>query len=246
MKSHRGTWRRSLFAVALLAGALGIAARRAPAGHVNKVTPEAKAALDKYAQIVYRPAEHGLKLATGTIAVDGDQPRPSIKFSFSPERKVKVEWTDAGKARKLPEPVLGMVDMVLEGAFLGVPIPDKTEYDAELFHGPSGDDLKISCFTDSVVKSQLRVSLDEHGLARSVVMSTPPPADHNQPAPTPVTLVLGWGKTDEGYRIEQISFPGIGATAFGGMKWRSATRRSASTRSRPRGRSKPRSEAKCA
>src|SRR5262249_39410623 len=76
-------------ALALAAGLLATgvlapgssSAALAPA-HVNNVSPAAKAAIDKYAKLVYRPTDAGMKSSAGTVTL-GDDAHPLARFTFT-------------------------------------------------------------------------------------------------------------------------------------------------------------------
>ena len=152
---RRAGWLAFALMFALASVALGQDAPPPKPKHENVVTPEAKAAIERYARLVYRPGEHGLVTASGTVAPDG------VKFEFEAPSIVAVAqpreaFTDGQLSSEYTEP--------LQLAFKGPPICGESEFDAELVNRDG--ELVLVVRTDWTEPNRVlrEYSLDAQGL----------------------------------------------------------------------------------
>jgi len=171
--------RRVAAALAVLT-ALATAARAedpppAKAKHENKVTPEAKAAMEKYARLVYRPTDHGLVSLSGAIvqAGAGDaKPRP---FSFKAGGHLDVEsapGVDPASGRaKMGQFMLGAP---LEATLAGISLTDGDEYDAQFVDRDGVRTLLVTQYGDGRERSASSFTFDANGLVAATELGAGP------------------------------------------------------------------------
>jgi hypothetical protein len=166
----------------------------AKAKHENKVTPEARAAMEKYARLVYRPTDHGLVSLSGAIvqAGAGDaKPRP---FSFEKAGHVDVAiapGADSSSGRaKMGQVMLGAP---LEATLAGISLTDGDEYDAEFVDRDGIRTLLVTRYRDGVERSPSSFTFDANGLVAATELGA-------GPGP-PGRMRCTWEEAGERYRL---------------------------------------------
>jgi hypothetical protein len=181
-----------------------------PWKHANVVSPEAKAAIERYAKLVDRPTEHGLTSLTGNL-VQADA--PSVKprgFSFTVADHVDVDAAP-GADPKAGSTRMGsvMLGLPLEATLSGVPIADGGEYDAEFVERDGARALVVTNYKDGAKKRIDEFTLDATGLVASASIGTGAPGGG-----IAMTMRLSWEKSGERSRIRAIEWTtNVGAGA---------------------------------
>lgn len=183
----------------------------APWKHENEVSAEAKAVIEKYTALVYRPTEHGLASLSGTLVQDGAATPKPRGFSFTSPGHADVDAApevDAASGRgKMGRVMLGIP---LEATLAGVPLSDGDEYDAEFVERDGGRALAVTNYKDGAKQRIDEFKFDASGLVAEVGMGRGKPS-------TAFSMVvrLAWEKTGDRYRIRSIDWT-VGAGAGAG------------------------------
>jgi len=174
--------------------------RPRPAAHANKISTEAKAAMDAYAKLVYRPAEHGLVSLTGTIVPDWTKTPKTSTFEFRAPNIVSVAMTgDAKPDSPGAKAAVALHKFGILAALDGVRIGGTPEYDAAFADKDGARWLEVVEYGGGARTGTNDVALDARGLVTSLRRrGGPDPA-----APTSdVTIRVTWAKFGSLWRVE--------------------------------------------
>jgi hypothetical protein len=166
------------------------------AKHVNVVTPEAKAAIERYQRLVWRPAEHGLAKQHATLGGKSGTAR-TLVVDFAAPQTLTVNPAP-GVDPMSTGAQMGMLEYgpSLRVAFLGMPIADVDEYDAAFADRDGRRVLVVTEFHGQVQPSTSELEFDGAGLLVEVA-----------PVAGPVTrphMTLSWASTGDLHRVVGI------------------------------------------
>lgn len=204
------------FAVVLVAFASSAGAEDPPpakAKHVNVVTPEAKAAMEKYARLVYRPTEHGLRSMSGAIfgvGFGGSKPR---RFTFQAGGHVDVEVAagvdpSSGRA-KMGQFILGAP---LEASLAGLVLVETDQYDAQFVDREGRETLVVTNYKDGAPARTGAFTFDANGLVAT--------AEMGPESSIPGHVEMSWAKSGDSYRLEVIDVSASPLAAGGSLRVR--------------------------
>jgi hypothetical protein len=175
--------------------------RPRPGAHANKISPEAKAAIDAYAKLVYRSAEHGLVSMSGTIVPAWMKTPAATTFEFKAPNLMNLAAAADGK------PAPGFHRFALFAAIDAVRIGESTEFDAELVEKDGRRTVEVVEYRAGAKLATTTYVLDADGLVSSltrlVAERTPQAAD--------VVITLKWAKFGGLYRVEHAELASVSA-----------------------------------
>jgi hypothetical protein len=160
-----------------------------PWKHENVVSPEAKAAIEKYMKTTYRPAEHGLKSAAGVVASNLADAQARIDFKFEPPGAVAASTP----ADMRPSHALLFVKMPLRMAWEGFALPGAAEYDADVVVKDGRHVLVLTTFRLGKKVATSEYAFDDEGLLVSA----------RQDGES--ELRFAWGGAGDRRRIERVT-----------------------------------------
>jgi hypothetical protein len=131
-----------------------------PTAHVNVVTPEANAALEQFAKLVYRPTDHGVKTASATFLPSG------LRFELAGGRCSLLPPADESGGTWAA--FAATFDPLLRSAWFGPPIADSTHFDAEVVDKLGRRVLVLTSFRDGVAVSRNSLAFDDRGLVVAI------------------------------------------------------------------------------
>jgi len=180
--------------------AVGVAARAEdppPTKHVNVVTPEARAAIERYVKLVYRPAEHGLSSVSAVLAYPDGSASPG-RFRFVPPTRVAFE---PGAA---PVPVTNPVAALqfrlpLRAAFEGMPLIEEAEHDAEIVEKDGAKWLVVTSFINGGKDRTDEFAFDAAGLLAKARPGLSLPEGAPQPE-----ISFAWSDVSGLHRVEAM------------------------------------------
>ena len=155
-----------------------------PWKHVSKVTPEAQAAIERYAALVDRPADHGLKSLKASVLVDD---AALWTLAFDPPSQAELRPAEGRTPTKAQS---GMAEMLiglpLRIGLSGFPLVDSDEYDAEMIAKGGDRVLAVTEFHDGAPGRRAEFGIDAKGLVTSLAM------DESATGGPKMSLALRW------------------------------------------------------
>jgi len=172
-----------------------------PKKHENQISPEARAAMDAYAKLVYRPAEHGLVSMSGSIVSEGTTPPQAFHvFEFRAPNAVSI-----APAAAAPPDTPGVKAgaafhrFALLAALDGVRIGETTELDAKFVGEGGARTLQVVEYVAEARSATVEFAVDARGLVTSLRRR----GGADPAAPTSdVTIRVTWGKFGTLWRVE--------------------------------------------
>jgi len=165
-----------------------------PWKHENFVGEKAKAVLDRYASLVYRPGEHGMQSFSSGFSEDASGAKSPWKFTFTPPLGLEIVSAATGKPNSSATIAFAIP---LRAAFAGMPIVDREEYDVEVVEKDGEKLLSMTEYVDGAKGSTSEFLFDDAGLFAEA-----------RPAPdaagTRMTLAFRWESTGDLHRVASI------------------------------------------
>lgn len=142
-----------------------------PWKHQKQVTPEAKAAIERFASLVNRPAGHGLKSLSGALVKSGsrDPNPPTFRFTAGGHVVVVPEEGQA-PSRSARWLTTLMLWTPLDLTLAGLPLTEQGEYDAEFVDRAGGRTLVFTWFRDGEKVSTCSYTFDAYGMPATAEM----------------------------------------------------------------------------
>lgn len=163
MRSVRWFAAAMMLAVASLARAQD--APPAKAKHENVVTPEAKAAMEKFRKLVHRPGEHGVSSMNGEIVAAGFPSRVRSKFEFvSPGSITATVPHGVDDEMKRLALIGNVIDYPLTTAANASNVFANGEFDADVVDKDGRQILRVTAFRDDRQVERSEFDLDANGL----------------------------------------------------------------------------------
>ena len=173
----------------------------APWKHVNRVSPEAQVAMERYARLVYRPTDHGLQTISGTMAAPGTPSSSRRRFEFRAGGHVRVEENERPNAT--PQFRAGnrlALSIALEATLVGLPLVEGDEYDAEFRDIEGVRTLVVTRFLDGVKDRADTFVFEDSGLVRAFGVG-----GGDTGSPLRLRIDLAWQPLGDRFRIETIA-----------------------------------------
>jgi hypothetical protein len=194
-----------------------------PAVHENKISADAKAAMDAYAKLVYRPTDRGLRSLSGTIVAESSKTPKTSTFEFTAPAAVSVSTSgDAKPDSPAVNAEAAFHRFALITALDGVRIGGSTELDAAFVEKDGARWLQVVEYRAGARTATVEYALDARGLVTSLRRRTG--SDAAKPV-SDTTIRLTWGACGKLFRVESadlVSGP-PDTTTFGHYELRYGT-----------------------
>lgn len=170
------------------------------ARHENHVTDAAKAAIERFASLVYRPADHGFARIRGDLVTGGEPPRRHRFSVFGPLAVVELAngiAAESGPGRvatsELRTPLLC--------AYATTGLVGGQEYDADVVQEDGRNIVRGECFREGVRTTSMEIVLDATGLAASARVTT---FKETGEAESATDTKYAWEKTGDKWRVAGV------------------------------------------
>jgi hypothetical protein len=165
----------------------------------NHVTPEAQAAMDRFAAITYRPSDHGLKTVSGELVAGGAGGLRRHRFSFVTPSLVAVTLAN-GFDQDSPSGKAATAEMTtpLRMAYTSLVLAGDAEFDADRVTKDGSDVLSVTCYRDGAKSQEQEVTLDAAGLIRTSRVRA---LDASGATTTITDTTFTWGRIGDQWRV---------------------------------------------
>jgi len=173
-----------------------------PAVQERRISPEARAAIDRYLQRRYVPSEHGLRTLAGRVVPTGADPLPTTRFTWSPADQVVVTLAE-GVDPDSPDgqKALSTSRLCVSAALNGMEIAVGGAIDAEFVERDGRRLLRIAGYVKGTRTESREIELDGDGLLAAITVWQGPDA---ATAVTTTRFRLHWEKTGDRFRIARL------------------------------------------
>jgi hypothetical protein len=163
-----------------------------PNAHVNVVTPEARAALDRYERLIYRATDHGLRTATATLLPSG------ARLEVRNGRVSLTASVAAADSREAaPDRTYWMYESALTFALFGGPTAEG-EFDAAFVERLGRRVLDVTDYQAGVLRARRELLFDDRGLVVSLrVRRTEPTSDE-------FNFQFVWRPVGDRWQVERV------------------------------------------
>jgi hypothetical protein len=178
-----------------------------PPRRPNQVSATAQAAMDAYAKLVYRPAEHGLRSVAGVLVRDGDDVAHAKRFEFVPPGRVTTGDGGDAERPRVPSLVRFLVELPLRAALEGMPMTEWDEYDADVVERDGRRVLVVTTRGNGTDNPVGEFTLDAEGLVSSWRRTPSPDTPRTHWFET--TSTFTWAKMGGLRRVVAIDLSGV-------------------------------------
>jgi hypothetical protein len=174
----------------------------APPSHVNRVTPEAQAAIDRFEGLVWRPADHGFTSVEGEFVAGDDAVARRHRFVATAPAFVSVTLAN-GFDQDSPAGIAATAALgrPLRMAYVTVAMVGPGEFDAERVTKGGRDVVTATLWRDGARSEEQELTLDANGLIAESRVRT-------YGASGQVTSILDskftWGPIGDRWRVESL------------------------------------------